>query len=289
MIAASSALIDAQDALTNRFGLTAESAAAVANASGLAGDSLIAFVNALSSTALSTQKTSISLLKERDSLTESIGSLPTTVAAFDSLLKGIDTSTAGGRTEFADLFKLRDQFANFTSAWDSVVNNVESSIYGLLSPSEQLAIDNANLAKMFSELNLSVPNSLQDLINLGKSIDYTTEAGLDLALAFPTLVKAFEATKEGVESLSQSLSSSYFTTRADFLSAQISASNGGGAQQFVKSQSQINADLVEQLKQMKQTNMDLKAYLTTLSENAAKQQRTLESWDVEGMPAVRTE
>ena len=134
-----------------------------------------------------------------------------------------------------------------------------------------------------------MPNSLQDLINLGKSIDFTTEAGLDLALAFPTLVEAFKDTKEGVESLSQSLSSNYFTTRADFLSAQISASNGGGAQQFVKSQAQINADLVEQLKQMKQTNMDLKAFLLTLSENAAKQQRTLESWDVEGMPAVRTE
>jgi hypothetical protein len=258
-------------------------------ATGYADDQLAAFVNTLASTALATQKTSVSLLKQRDSLTESIGSLPSSIAAFDALLKAIDTSTAGGQSQFADLFGLREQFANFTNAWDSVVGNVESAIYGLLSPSEQLAMDQANLAKMFAELNISVPTSLQDLINLGKSIDFTTEAGLDLALAFPTLVEAFKETKEGVESLSQSLSSSYFTTRADFLSAQISASNGGGAQQFVKSQAQINADLVEQLKQMKQTNMDLKAFLLTLSENAAKQQRTLESWDVEGMPAVRTE
>lgn len=289
MINATASLANAQDALSNRFNLTADTAGKVAIATGLAGDELAKFVNTLASTALSTQKTSVSLLKQRDALTESIGSLPSSIAAFDSILKGIDATTLDGQKKFVDLFGLRDQFSNFTNAWDSVVSNVESSIYGLLSPSEQLAIDNANLAKMFAELNLSVPNSLQDLINLGKSIDYTTESGLDLALAFPTLVKAFEATKEGVNSLSQSLSSSYFTTRADFLSAQISASNGGGAQQFVKSQAQINADLVEQLKQMKQTNMDLKAYLTTLSENAAKQQRTLEDWDVNGMPAVRTE
>jgi tape measure domain-containing protein len=289
MIVASINLGNAQDALASRFGLTADTAGKVAVATGYADDQLAAFVNTLASTALATQKTSVSLLKQRDSLTESIGSLPSSIAAFDALLKAIDTSTAGGQSQFADLFGLREQFANFTNAWDSVVGNVESAIYGLLSPSEQLAMDQANLAKMFAELNLSVPSSLQDLISLGKSIDFTTEAGLDLALAFPTLVEAFKDTKEGVESLSQSLSSNYFTTRADFLSAQISASNGGGAQQFVKSQAQINADLVAQLKQMKQTNMDLKAYLTTLSENAAKQQRTLESWDVEGMPAVRTE
>lgn len=229
MVTAAINLGNAQDALSDRYNLNADLAGKVAKASGYAGEQLATFVNTLAQTALATQKSSVTILKERDKLTEMLdGNLPSTIKAFDEILKGIDTKTLAGQEQFADMFGLRDRFSAFSNAWDTVVGNVDSAIYGLLSPSEQLAKNNENLVKMFSELNLTVPDSLDELLNLGKSIDYTTESGLDLALVFPTLVEAFQTTTGKVNDFVGSMKAmSQYTSLAEYRFAKGISNNYG--------------------------------------------------------------
>lgn len=284
MIAAVTSLNDANDVMVSRFGITAEVAAMVAKESGLAGDSLAQFAASLASSALATQKSSVTMIKERDALKELLGSMPTSVDAFDLMLKAINTTTAEGQAQFAELFQLRQRFATYTGSFDAVVSNVESALYGMLSPSEKLALDQANLAAAFGELNIAVPGSIQELINLGKSIDYTTESGLDLALAFPALVDMFGKTQDAVNALTADLSANYFSTLADFRSAQVSDS----PQSYIKNQTQINADLLAEIQAMKQDSEQQKAVLLTVAEYTFKQSRVLDDWDANGMPAVRT-
>jgi tape measure domain-containing protein len=285
MINAAMNIGNAQDVLIKQYGLTADLAGKVAKASGYAGEQLAQFANSLVSTAMSSQKTSIVMLKERDALKDVIGSLPDSVTAFDSVLKSINLTTAAGRKEFAELFQLRDRFAQYTSAFDGVVNNVESAIYGMLSPSEKMALDQANLAKAFTELNIAVPTSIAELIALGKSIDYGTEAGLDLALAFPALVAMFNQTKDAVNSLTQDLSSNYFSTRADFMSAKASES----PQAYIKNQAQMNTEMLAEIRKLQQDGADTKAILLAVSEYTYQQNRTTDDWNVNGMPPVRAE
>lgn len=229
MVTTTIMLSDSQDALLERYNLTLDTAGKVAKASGLADDALASFAQSLAQTALSTQKTSVSLLTEKGKLNDAIGSMPSSLEAFDKMLKSIDTSTAAGQSQFADLFGLRSRFGTYQSAMDSVTAGVNSSIYDLLSPSEQLAKDNETLAKLFGELNINVPGTIDELIKLGQSIDYTTQTGLDLALAFPTLVQAFQDTKGKVDALTGSLKEmSGFTSLADYRFYKGVANNYGG-------------------------------------------------------------
>ena len=144
-------------------------------------------------------------------------SLPRTLADYDTLLKNIDKTAAAGQKMFADVFALRDQFITFTSAVDGLKGNVRGALFGIVSDAEKQKFLNQDLAKIFGKLKIAVPGSVQELINLGNSIDYTTVSGLDLAAAFPSLVSAFKTTQEGVESLINSLrDESGFKTLYDF-------------------------------------------------------------------------
>jgi hypothetical protein len=91
---------------------------------------------------------------------------------------------------------------------------------------------NSDLAAMFAELKMTVPGSIQELIALGKSIDYTTAEGLNLASVFPTLVNAFNTTRGAVDSLINSLTSSRFETFADFAIGSSLARQGVGLNQI---------------------------------------------------------
>ncbi len=286
MINAAVTLGRANDALVERFGLTADAAAGVAKATGYMGDELTAFVSKLGMTGLSMQKASVSILQARDELTKSLNKvfgtistesvtkwittqetlyrelmimghsyslasgtttvtkqitelvstltpanmlLPQTIDAFDQLLKSIDTTTQAGKEMFANVFELRDAFMAYTSAIDGLKNGVNDAIYSMLSPAEQLAQNQADLAEMFGKLNLAVPTSIEQLIALGRSIDYGTESGLDLAMAFPILVQAFQQAEAGVVALAGTLgllNKNNFSNVIDFNRAQAYLNNG---------------------------------------------------------------
>ena len=162
-------------------------------------------------------------------LLPSTKALPESLDEYDAVLKGIDKSTAAGIEQFEKLFAMREQFAQFTGAIDMLKAGVTGAVFSLMSPSQQLAQMQADLQTLFGNLGLTVPNSIQDLMALGNSIDYTTETGLDLAAAFPLLVQAFLNTKNGVEALATSLNEldpDRFRTLVDYRRAQAYARNG---------------------------------------------------------------
>lgn len=205
MIQASLGLNDAQEKLSDRFGLTVDAAAKVAVQSGYTGDELTKFVNELATTANSFKTSGQVLLETKSSLLEYIKefsgatAMPTTLDAFDSLLKAIDTTTQEGIEKFTALFGIRTGFTEFTKTMDSLKANVDQGIYSMLSPSEQLKKNQETLAKQFADLNIGMPTSIEELIKMGSSIDYSTEAGLNLAAQFPTLVQGFMTIKDQIE------------------------------------------------------------------------------------------
>jgi hypothetical protein len=236
MINATVGLNKSQQQLASAFDITVNEAAKVADATGLAGDELVKFVNTLSASAMSFAKASEILLPAQGDLDAAIDdalgqdvAFPTTMEAFDTLLKNIDTGTSAGIQMFADLFQLRERFASFTKTIDSLQAGVDASIYAMSTPDQQLAIQRENMTRLFDELGMTVPGSVQELIDLGKSIDLTTAAGIDLASVFPTLVSAFVSVQQQTDSLIESLSAldtSSFRSLVDYTRAQRYIDNG---------------------------------------------------------------
>jgi|GEM_PF-1528232 len=230
MIAAAISLNTAQDSLIETYNLTAEGAAAVANASGLAGDSLAAFVGSLVNASLSQQSAAAVLLKERADLTELTGTAPTTLKAFDEWLKSINTTTADGQKKFSDMFAARDRVSSITSAFDAITTARDNSIFGLLSQSEQMAISQKKLADAFADVNAEVPGSRDELVKWVNGLDLTTEAGLKAAMAVPALVDAFQSIEDAANSTTNALREmSGFTSLADYRFYKGVANNYGNA------------------------------------------------------------
>lgn len=227
MIGAVIALNNASVQLSDRFGLTVENAAKLSKETGLLGDDLVAFINKLSGVAQTVKTPAQQILEYKAALTGLLGgSLPATIDAFDSVLKSFDTTTVAGRALFLEMFNLRDAFLQFTTAMDNVKKGVNDAIFGLLTPEQQSLRNRARLEEEFAKFNLAVPKTTQQLIAMGEGIDYTTEAGLTLALAFPTLVQAFQAVNSEVLKLNSALNPNAFRTFTDFVIAKSYAAYG---------------------------------------------------------------
>lgn len=320
----------ASEELADTYGITADTAAKIAKAGGATNEEISAFAKTFSEFSLSLMKPSEQLLLAKTNITSaiedivgSVGSLDS-LSAFDSLLKGIDTTTAEGQAQFADLFKLRDSFSAYFASLTSIKDNVQSSLFNLYSPGDQAAFLQGELEKAFSSLDLAVPTSVDELIKLGQSIDYTTEAGLDLAAAFPGLVTAFTNAQSATDSLVESLNSldtSRFKTLFDYERYKAVATNFGTtyANNYQKTAlpafdvgtnyvpsdmtAQIhkgeriipaadNAALMKKLDQSSNADLlnafqQLKQINESLAKNVASMERKLSKWDGDGLPAER--
>jgi tape measure domain-containing protein len=234
MIAAAVNLKQNQEQLTKVYDLTAESAARAGRLTGATGAQLVELLKKMTDAANAYKTVGEVLVEAQTSLVDSLSvgnanSLPATLKAFDDILKSIDKSAPGGIEKFSDLFMIRDQFAAYRQSVDSLKGNVRGALFGMASPAEQQAMMQADLAKMFAELGRDVPGSIEELINLGKSIDYTTKEGLDLAAVFPSLVQAFQQTRGQVDGLLNSLGQldiNRFRTLVDYTRAQRYVDNG---------------------------------------------------------------
>jgi tape measure domain-containing protein len=219
------ALNNEQTQLADVYSLTVDQAAKVATATGLAGQAQIDFVKKLTT---SVQTVGSVLIQTRDRLTEGFteqggGSLPSTLKQFDDALKAVDKSTQEGIKTFTALFGLREQFAAFTQSIDQLKGGVNQSLMPFLTAQERSAIQQAELAKLFESLEMSVPGSIEELVELGKNIDFTTKEGLDLASVFPSLIQAFQAANLETQALTNSLNEldpNKFRTLVDFTRAQ---------------------------------------------------------------------
>jgi tape measure domain-containing protein len=218
LIQATMNLNGAQAELASRFGITVDQSAQAAKSTGLVGQALIDYVNKLTASAMAFATVGDQLIKFRTSL-ENVygGGLPDTLKAYDAALKGIDKTTQEGIDTFVELFGIRDQFVQFRQAIDGLKGNVRGALFGMVSDAEKQQMLNEDLAKLFGDLGRDVPGSIQELIALGKSIDYTTAEGLNLASVFPSLVQAFNQTQSAVESLLNTMrDSSKFATSFEF-------------------------------------------------------------------------
>lgn len=227
MIGAVTALTRSSVQLSSRFGLTVENAAKLSKETGLVGDELVAFINKLAGVATSLKTPAQQILEYKQVLTDALGgSLPATIDAFDNVLKSFDTTTLAGRALFIEMYNLRDAFLQFTNAIDGVKKGVSDTIFGLLSPQEQALRNRARLEEEFAKFNLAVPKTVQQLIAIGEGIDYTTEAGLTLAMAFPLLAQAFQAVNAEVIRMNGLLNPNAFRTFTDFVIAKSYATYG---------------------------------------------------------------
>jgi tape measure domain-containing protein len=218
LIQATMNLNGAQAELASRFGITVDQSAQAAKSTGLVGQALIDYVNKLTASAMAFATVGDQLIKFRTSLEDVYGGgLPDTLKAYDAALKGIDKTTQEGIDTFVELFGIRDQFVQFRQAIDGLKGNVRGALFGMVSDAEKQQMLNEDLAKLFGDLVRDVPGSIQELIALGKSIDYTTAEGLNLAAVFPTLVNAFNQTQAAVDSLVNSLrDANNFKTLIDY-------------------------------------------------------------------------
>ena len=250
MIQASLSLSNANSQLSASFGMTADQAAQVAKATGLVGDKMITFINELIAASGGSSKARV-LLDARQTLLGALGQdMPTTLLAFDNMIKAIDKSNAAGIDKVVGLLSIRAGFEQYTNAMDSIKLGVSGSTMGLRSTASQKQIMQAELAKMFNALNLAVPSSVEQLVALADSIDYTTEAGINLAMAFPSLVSAFQTANQQVAELAQTLDSTQFKTLVDFTRAQRYQDNGinlGLLPSYASGSDYINGDQIAQI------------------------------------------
>ena len=250
MIQASLSLSNANSQLSASFGMTADQAAQVAKATGLVGDKMITFINELITASGGSSKARV-LLDARQTLLGALGQdMPTTLLAFDNMIKAIDKSNAAGIDKVLGLLSIRAGFEQYTNAMDSIKLGVSGSTMGLRSTASQKQIMQAELAKMFNALNLAVPSSVEQLVALADSIDYTTEAGINLAMAFPSLVSAFQTANQQVAELAQTLDSTQFKTLVDFTRAQRYQDNGinlGLLPSYASGSDYINGDQIAQI------------------------------------------
>jgi hypothetical protein len=218
LIQATMSLNGAQAELASRFGITVDQSAQAAKSTGLAGQALIDYVNKLTSSAMVFATIGDQLIKARTGLEDAYGgSLPDTLKAYDEAIKSVDKTTQEGIDTFVELFGMRDQFAQFRQAIDGLKGNVRGALYSMVSDAEKQQMLNEDLAKLFGDLGRDVPGSIQELIALGKSIDYTTAEGLNLAAVFPSLVQAFNQTESAVQSLMDTMrDSSKFASSFEF-------------------------------------------------------------------------
>lgn len=251
LINASISLAQNQDILAKKFSLTADSAALVAKTQG----DVIGTINSIVSAASSMATAGEQIIKARENVISTLGVFPTTLKGFDNILKGIDASTADGAARFSDVFAKRSAFSTALNATETIKSGVSNALFDSFSLDRQQKFLDDQLSKAFGELNLSVPNTVEQLINMADAIDYTTAAGLDFANALPNLVELLKKSKEQALVSEADLSQNNFRTVVD-LQRYRAARSALGAQAAnanvndMGTQIVSNAELAALLKQM---------------------------------------
>jgi tape measure domain-containing protein len=222
-------LEESASGLNERFGLTVEQTAKVGNAVTQTTEELIQFLTGMAELGRESKTVGQAILDVKGKIGElftEIGTtMPTSVEAFDVLMKNVNKNTDEGIKLFAQLMELRPKMVEFTNAIAELKNNVNSAIFDFLTPSERLNLVYGDLGRAFGVLNMEVPESLSALIEMGKAIDYTTEEGLTFAAAFPNLVNAYaRAEQEAARALADA-NNRLATAKQNLLSAYDSERN----------------------------------------------------------------
>jgi len=237
MLNATMALQDSQKELAEKYGITVDEASRLAKATGLSGTALAEYVTKIAGVTSALRTPAQQILKIREELTAELGGiLPDTLDQFDLRLKSLDKTTEAGTKEFNKLFSSRDKVGAYSSGISGIRSGIEQSVFGLMSQDQQLQANREALAKSFADLGLAVPQTAQDLINLSKGLDLTTEAGLNIAFAMPTLAEQFKAVSDAAgetAGILNDLNENQFKNVIDFKRAQAYKTQGMQYQQLI--------------------------------------------------------
>ena len=310
-------LANANQALIDSFNITAEQAASVALQSGQVGDELGKVINAMIESARASRFAGDALYEFRGRLEDALGrDVYSSLKEYDNALKGIDKTTEEGIATFYDLFALRGDFMTFQTALDGLKGGVRGAIFSLVSDEQKLIMQQEDMARVFADLEQEIPASVQELIDLGKSIDFTTKEGLNLASIFPTLVQMFSQTKSTVDGLITSLSSldsSRFRTLFEFTRAQAYVSNGISLNSLpsyavgtnyvpndglamihqgeriipASDNARLTDDMGAIVSEVRQLREEMQAQNVSIATSNAKMQKIFQRWDGEGIPYFR--
>ncbi|MBP6708791.1 MAG: hypothetical protein KA223_06495, partial [Candidatus Accumulibacter sp.] len=189
------------DELNDVWGISIKQAAEVATLTSESTDALIANVAAIAQFSAAQRSAGETLSLTRTDLQDAFDALsnadfPKTLADYDAAMKAVDATVEGSIETFADLFTLRESFAQYQAAIDGIKAATSSAVFDLRTDAEKLRLRNADLASIAAAAGVSIPRSAADLVALADAIDYTSESGVNLALALPSLVAAFNAVDE---------------------------------------------------------------------------------------------
>lgn len=186
-------LNNAQDQLIKTFGLTADNVYQITEQFELSGGAFAQFVNDLTSTAGGLTKVSTQILSTKNAVIDALTFLPgvESIADYDKFIKA--TAEGGDIGAAGLLLNSRANFAQYQTLLDQVRGSAESAVFGLRDQEDQKSILKSQAESLFGQFGLSLPTDASELVKIAESIDDTTEAGLDLAVAMPSLVSAFNA------------------------------------------------------------------------------------------------
>ena len=202
MVQAVVALSKVSDQLNEAWGLTVDQAATVAR---LTADGTeqgrIAATAAVAQAALAKKAISTSLVEAYESISEPFRAvvgrqLPLSLKAYDEALKGVDKTTHAGIEAFSRLFALRGNLTAFVAAIDSIRGGLNAAIEDFRTPEDRIARRQTALYDAANDAGIALPSSYSALVSLADGIDYTTEAGLHLAMTLPAVVSAFKSLQE---------------------------------------------------------------------------------------------
>ncbi len=186
-------LNNSQDQLIKTFGLTTDSVYQITEQFELSGGAFAQFVNDLTSTAGGLTKVSTQILNTKNAVIDTLTFLPgvESIADYDKFIKA--TAEGGDIGAAGLLLNSRANFAQYQTLLDQVRGSAESAVFGLRDQEDQKSILKSQAESLFGQFGLSLPTDASELVKIAESIDDTTEAGLDLAVAMPSLVSAFNA------------------------------------------------------------------------------------------------
>lgn len=184
------------DKLNEVWGVSVTQAASIAVATSDAGLALTEMAGVMTSLKSQGEVAAATYVKLTDAFSSlSDASYPTDLKEYDAAMKGVNTTTQEGIATFTALLGMRGDFATFTAAINQAKQGVNDAVFDLRSTSEQAAINQSTLADAAKAAGVQVPATAAELVKMADAIDYTKQAGVDLALALPGLVAAFKATE----------------------------------------------------------------------------------------------
>ena len=190
--------------LNTTLGITVPQVAQLANESGIVGEQFTNLVNVLNGTSGALFTIGDAMVQMKSGIDSAFGSitnqtLPSNLKQFDAAIKSLDKTTEQGRQSFLALINLRAGFEAFTNQMEALKGGTKGALFSLAGLAEQQEIMFGDLVEMFAQLGQAVPSSTSELIALGKSIDYTTAQGINLAAVFPQLTQAFTLYQSSLE------------------------------------------------------------------------------------------